>query len=46
LLNKVVFVPLATEARLNTKGIVQVMSKVSLKEGEIKGMKGSIEKLK
>jgi hypothetical protein len=46
LLNKVVVVPPAAEAGPNTEGLVQAMSQVSLKEGEIKGIKGSIEKLK
>ena len=45
-MNKVVVVPLAAEVGPNTKGLVQAMSQVSLKEGEIKGLKGSIEKLK
>jgi predicted RNase H-like nuclease (RuvC/YqgF family) len=46
LLNRVVVVPPAAEAGPNTEGLVQDMSQVSLKEGEIKGLKGSIEKLK
>jgi FtsZ-binding cell division protein ZapB len=46
LLNKVVVVPPTAEVGPNTEGLVQAMSQVSLKEGEIKGIKGSIEKLK
>jgi FtsZ-binding cell division protein ZapB len=46
LLNKAIFVPPAVEVGPNTKGIVQAISQVSLKEREIKGIKGSIEKLK
>jgi hypothetical protein len=46
LLNRVVVVPSNVEVGPNTKGLVQDMSQVSLKEGEIKGLKGIIEKLK
>jgi hypothetical protein len=46
LLNKAVVVPPTTEVGPNTEGLVQAMSQVILKEGEIKGLKGSIEKLK
>jgi FtsZ-binding cell division protein ZapB len=46
LLNRVVVVPPTTEAGPNTEGLVQAMSQVSLKVGEIKGLKGDIEKLK
>jgi hypothetical protein len=46
LIKKVVVVPPTVEAGPNTEGIVQAMSQVILKEGEIKGIKGSIEKLK
>jgi hypothetical protein len=46
LLNKVVVAAPAAEVGSNTEGLVQAMSQVSLKEGEIKGLKGSIEKLK
>jgi peptidoglycan hydrolase CwlO-like protein len=45
LLNKAVVVPPTAEAGKNTEGLVQAMSQVFLKEGEIKGLKGSIEKL-
>ena len=34
------------EVGSETEGLVQAMSQVSLKEGEIKGMKGSKKKLK
>jgi peptidoglycan hydrolase CwlO-like protein len=46
LLNKAVVSAPTAEIGSNTEGLVQAMSQVSLKEGEIKGMKGSIEKLK
>jgi SMC interacting uncharacterized protein involved in chromosome segregation len=46
LLNKDVIVPLAAEVGPNIEGLVQAMSQVSLKEGEIKGLKGNIDKLK
>ena len=46
LLNMDVVIPLAAEAQTNIEGLVQAMSQVSLKEGEIKRLKGSIEKLK
>ena len=42
----VVVVPPAAEVGPSTKGLVQSMSQVSLKVGEIKGLKGDIEKLK
>ena len=45
-LNKVVVVPPTTEVGRNIEGLVQAMSQVSVKEGEIKGIKGSIDKLK
>jgi FtsZ-binding cell division protein ZapB len=45
-LNRFVVVPLDAEVGPNIEGLVQAMSQVSLKEGEIKGIKGSIEKLK
>jgi peptidoglycan hydrolase CwlO-like protein len=45
-LNRVVVVPLVAKVGPNTKGLFEAMSQVSLKEGEIKGLKGSIEKLK
>jgi len=38
-------VPTTAEIRPNTDGLVQAMSQVSLKEGEIKSLKGDIEKL-
>jgi FtsZ-binding cell division protein ZapB len=44
--NMVVVVPSVAEARPSTEGLVQAMSQVSLKVGEIKGLKGDIEKLK
>jgi FtsZ-binding cell division protein ZapB len=37
---------LLAEVGSNTEGLVQAMSQVSLKEGEIKGLKENIEKLK
>jgi hypothetical protein len=37
MLNKVVVVPPAAEAGPSTKGLVQAMSQVSLKVGEMKG---------
>jgi FtsZ-binding cell division protein ZapB len=46
LLNKVVVVAPTAKLGSNTKGLVQAMSQVILKEGEIKGLKGRIEKLK
>jgi peptidoglycan hydrolase CwlO-like protein len=46
LINKVVVTTPTAEVGSETEGLVQAMSQVSLKEGEIKGMKGSIEKLK
>jgi hypothetical protein len=46
MLNKVVAAAPITELGSNTEGLVQAMSQLSLKEGEIKGLKGSIEKLK
>jgi hypothetical protein len=46
LLNRVVVVPSTIEVGPNIEGLVQSMSQVSLKEGEIKGIKESIEKLK
>jgi hypothetical protein len=46
LLNKVLVPAPPAEVGSNTEGIVQAMSQVSLKEGEIKGLKGSIEKKK
>jgi hypothetical protein len=46
LLNMVVAVPPIAEAGPSNKGLVQTMSQVSLKAGEIKGLKGDIEKLK
>ena len=39
-------VPANTEVRSSTEGLVQAMSQVSLKKGEIKGLKEVIEKLK
>jgi hypothetical protein len=42
----VVDVPSTTKVEPSTEGLVQVMSQVSLKAGEIKGLKGDIEKLK
>jgi hypothetical protein len=42
----VVVVPSTVEARPSTKGLVQDMSQVILKVGEIKGLKQDIEKLK
>jgi cell division protein FtsB len=42
----VVIVPDNTEAGSSTEGLVQAMSQVSLKTGEIKGLKEVIEKLK
>jgi peptidoglycan hydrolase CwlO-like protein len=41
----VVTVPSTTEAGPSAKGLVQTMSQVRLKVGEIKGLKGDIEKL-
>jgi len=41
----VVVLPCTTKARSNTEGLVQAMSQVSLKVGEIKILKGVIEKL-
>jgi hypothetical protein len=38
-------VPTIAEIGPNTDGLVQAMSQVSLKEGEIKSLKGDIEKL-
>ena len=46
LLNKAVVSAPTAEVGSNAEGLVQAMSQVSLKEGEIKGLKGSIEKLK
>jgi hypothetical protein len=46
LLNRAVVVPHAAEAGPNIEELIHAMSQVSLKEGEIKGLKGSIEKLK
>jgi peptidoglycan hydrolase CwlO-like protein len=46
LLNKVVVSSPNAEIGSNTERIVKAMSQVSLKEGEIKVLKGSIEKLK
>jgi hypothetical protein len=46
LLNRVVVVPPTTKVGPNIEGLVQDMTQVSLKEGEIKGIKGSIENLK
>jgi predicted nuclease with TOPRIM domain len=40
-----VVVPSTTEIGSSTDGLVQAMSQVSLKEGEIKILKGDIEKL-
>jgi peptidoglycan hydrolase CwlO-like protein len=45
-LNKDVVVAPTAKVGSNTEVLVQDMSQVSLKEGEIKGMKGSIDKLK
>jgi cell division protein FtsB len=42
----VVVVPSAVEDGPSTEGLVQTMSQVSLKVGEIKGLKGDIDKLK
>jgi hypothetical protein len=42
----VVVVPFATEIGPNIDGMVQAMSQVSLKEGEIKNLKGDIERLR
>jgi hypothetical protein len=44
--NMVVVVPSTAEIGTRTEGLVQAMSQVSLKVGEIKGLKGDIEKLK
>jgi hypothetical protein len=41
-----VVVPSTTEAGPSTEGLVQAMSQVSMNVGEIKGIKGDIEKLK
>jgi FtsZ-binding cell division protein ZapB len=41
-----VAVPSIVEVGPSTEGLVQAMSQVSLKVGEIKGLKGDIEKLK
>jgi peptidoglycan hydrolase CwlO-like protein len=41
-----VVVPPAAKVGPNTEGLVQDMSQFSLKEGEMKGLKGSIDKLK
>jgi predicted RNase H-like nuclease (RuvC/YqgF family) len=46
LLNRVVVVPLTTKVGSNTEGPVHDMLQFILKEGEIKGIKGIIEKLK
>jgi hypothetical protein len=46
LLKKVVVLSPSAEAGPSTEGLVQSMSQVILKEGEIKGLKGNIEKLK
>jgi hypothetical protein len=43
--NRVVVVPGTARANSNTEDIVQAMSQVSLKTGEIKSLKGIIEKL-
>jgi hypothetical protein len=43
--NMAVAIPCTTKTRSNTKGLVQAMSQVSLKAGEIKSLKGDIEKL-
>jgi hypothetical protein len=43
--NMAVAVPCTTETGSNTKGLVQAMSQVILKAGEIKILKGVIEKL-
>jgi FtsZ-binding cell division protein ZapB len=45
-LNKVVVAAPAAGVGSNTEELVQAMSQVSLKEGEIKGLKGSRDKLK
>jgi hypothetical protein len=42
----VVVVPPTTEVGPSTERLVEAMSQVSLKVGEIKGLKGDIEKLK
>jgi hypothetical protein len=42
----VVASPLVAKVGTSTEGLVQAMSQVSLKVGEIKGLKGDIEKLK
>jgi hypothetical protein len=46
LLKKVVVLPPSAEAWPSIEGLVQSMSQVILKEGEIIGLKGKIEKLK
>jgi hypothetical protein len=43
--NRAVVVPITIGADSNTEYIIQAMSQVSLKEGEIKGLKGDIEKM-
>ena len=44
-LDIVVIVPSTIEIGLNIDGMVQAMSQVSLKEGEIKNLRGDIERL-
>jgi hypothetical protein len=44
LLKRVVVGPPTVEYGPKLEGLVQDMSQVSVKEGEIKGLKGSIEK--